>query len=81
MDFMADLPEGATPIPIQSMRVALEALRAMDRPERPALPSSDGAVDVDAETVATSGKHSRYTGNGVPRSGGPLLHTRMREVG
>lgn len=58
---MADLFEGATPI--QSMRGALEALRAMNRPERPALPGSDGAVDVDAETVATTGKNSRYVHN------------------
>ena len=62
MDFMADLPEGAAPI--QSMRGALEALRAMNRPERPALPGSDGAVDVDAETVGTTsttaGQRTRY---------------------
>ncbi len=62
MDYMADLPEGAAPI--QSMRGALEALRAMNRPERPALSGPDGAVDVDAETVAATntpaGKRTRY---------------------
>ena len=62
MDFMADLPEGAAPI--QSMRSALEALRAMNRPLRPALPGSDGAVDVDAVTVAstntTASERTRY---------------------
>jgi hypothetical protein len=35
VDFMADLPEGATPI--TSLRGALEALRAMNRPIRPAI--------------------------------------------
>ena len=62
MDFMADLPEGAAPI--QSMSGALEVLRAMGRPMRPALPGSEGAVDVDAVTVAstntTAGERTRY---------------------
>ena len=62
MDFMADLPEGAAPI--QSMRGALEALRAMNLPMRPALPGSDGAVDVDAVTVTstntTASERTRY---------------------
>jgi hypothetical protein len=63
MDYVADLPEGAAPI--QSMRGALEAIRAMNRPERPALPGSAGAVDVDAETVnatdtTATRKRTRY---------------------
>ena len=45
MDYMADLPEGASPI--TSLRAALEAIRAMNRPLRPA--ASDDAIDVDAD--------------------------------
>jgi hypothetical protein len=52
IEHMAELPEGAAPI--QSMRGALAALQKMNRPERPALPGTDGAVDVDAEAVAGS---------------------------
>ena len=47
MDYMADLPEGATPV--TSLRGALEAIREMNRPLQPAL--SEGAVDVDARAV------------------------------
>jgi len=47
MDYMADLPEGA--VPITSLRGALEALRAMNRPVLP--PHDAGALDVEAEQV------------------------------
>lgn len=47
MDYMADLPEGATPI--TSLRSALEAIREMNRPLRPA--ASEDAIDVDAEAA------------------------------
>lgn len=47
MDYMADLPEGASPI--TSLRAALEAIRAMNRPLKPA--ASDDAIDVDAEAA------------------------------
>lgn len=46
IDYMSDLPEGATPI--TSLRGALDALREMNRPLRPA---SD-AIDVEAQQVA-----------------------------
>ena len=46
LDYMVELPEGATPI--TSMKGALEALREMNRPLRPA---SD-AIDVEAQQVA-----------------------------
>ena len=61
IDYMADLPEGATPI--QSMRGALETIRAMNRPERPALPGADGAVDVEATEVQETplDRACRYT--------------------
>jgi hypothetical protein len=52
VEHLAELPEGAEPI--RSMGAALEVLRAMNRPDRPALPSSNGAVDVDAEAVQGS---------------------------
>jgi hypothetical protein len=59
MDYMTDLPEGATPV--TSVRSALEALRAMNRPELP--PRSD-AVDVEAEpvegSITTSRKRTSY---------------------
>jgi hypothetical protein len=51
MDYMADLPENAAPI--TSLRGALEALRAMNRPELP--PRDSGAVDVEAEAIAGDG--------------------------
>ena len=44
MDYMADLPEGATPI--TSLRAALEAITAMKRPLSPA--AQDDAIDVEA---------------------------------
>ena len=47
MDYLADLPEGASPV--TSLRGALEAIRAMNRPLKPA--ASDDAIDVDAEAV------------------------------
>ena len=47
MDYMADLPDGA--VPITSLRGALEALRAMNRPVLP--PHDAGALDVEAEQV------------------------------
>lgn len=46
IDYMTDLPEGATPV--TSLRGALEAIRAMNRPLKPA---SKDAIDVDAEAV------------------------------
>jgi hypothetical protein len=54
MDFMADLPEGAEPI--TSMRGAMEAIRTMNRPERPGLDGTDGAVDVSADDIDDIGK-------------------------
>jgi hypothetical protein len=51
MDYMADLPEGAQPI--TSLRGALEALRAMNRPELP--PRDSGAVVVEAEAITGDG--------------------------
>lgn len=47
MDYVTDLPEGADPV--TSLRGALEAIRAMNRPLKPA--ASDDAIDVDAEAV------------------------------
>lgn len=47
MDYMADLPEGSTPI--TSLRSALEAIREMNRPLRPV--ASEDAIDVASEAT------------------------------
>ena len=47
MDYMTDLPEGATPI--TSLRGALEAIREMNRPLKPA--TSADSIDVDAQAI------------------------------
>jgi hypothetical protein len=52
IDYMADLPEGADPV--LSLGAALKAIAIMNSAPRPALPGTDGAVDVDATTVATT---------------------------
>jgi hypothetical protein len=69
VDFMADLPEGAAPI--QSMRGALEVLRAMNRPA--ALLAGEGAVDVEA--VAATDNHRP-----APRQTGYAISTREKVI-
>lgn len=64
MDYMADLPDGAQPI--TSMRGAMEAIRSMNRPERPALAGAAGSVDVEAEDLGPApaegaSSRTRYT--------------------
>lgn len=50
VDYLADLPEGATPV--TSLRSALEVIREMNRP-LPAAGGDDRAIDTEAEVIGS----------------------------